>query len=239
MACLKSTDVQTIRNANLIIGASHTYNTSLYTWAAVIDDSFIRKPLTEAVRERRTNTDLGFTAYNLHKGNNSIPLGLANSTISGGFNSTTSFIDWLSGFLPNFSAPLIREVETLYPPISNAEETSYSTTYERAGLIYCGIVLACQAYWVARIARNEGWIGEYTISPAKHASDTIYWNQVNVVQKSQPPIYESYAGALASFVQIGNPNAHKVANSSVPGVPEAGTGEKFGVRADGFQDIPL
>lgn len=90
LVCLKSTDIQTIRNASLIADASHTYNTSLYTWAAVIDDSFIRKPLTEAVRERRTNTDLGFTTYNLHEGDNFIPQGLANSTTSGGFNSTTS-----------------------------------------------------------------------------------------------------------------------------------------------------
>ena len=110
LACLKSTDVQTIRNASLIVGASHTYNTSSYTWAPVSDDSFIREPLTEAVRERRTNTDLGFTTYNLHEGDNFILPGLANSTTSGRFNSTTSFINWLSGFLPNFSAPLLKEV---------------------------------------------------------------------------------------------------------------------------------
>lgn len=179
LACLKSIDVQTIRNASLVVDASHTYNTSSYTWAPVIDDSFIREPLTEVVRERRTNTDLGFTTYNLHEGDNFIPPGLANSTTSGGFNSsTTSFIDWLSGFLPDFSAPLLREVETLYPPIGDAEEISYNTTYERAGLIYRDVVLACPAYWVARTARNEGWVGEYTISPAKHASDTIYVTQL-------------------------------------------------------------
>ena len=66
------------------------------------------------------------------------------------------------------------EVETLYPPIGDAEEISYNTTYERAGLTYRDVVLACPAYWVVRTARNEGWVGEYTISPANHASDTIY-----------------------------------------------------------------
>ena len=106
LACPKSIDVLAIGNASLIVDASHTYNTSLYTWAPIIDDSFIREPLTEAVRERRTNTDLGFTTYNLHEGDNFIPPSLVNSTTSGEFNSTTSFIDWLSEFLPNFSAPL-------------------------------------------------------------------------------------------------------------------------------------
>jgi hypothetical protein len=57
--------------------------------------------------------------------------------------------------------------------------------------------------------------------------------------KSQPLIYEGYVGALASFVQTDNPNAHKVTNSSVPGVPGIGTGEEFAVQADRFQDIPL
>jgi hypothetical protein len=56
---------------------------------------------------------------------------------------------------------------------------------------------------------------------------------------SQPLIYEGYVGTLASFVQTGNPNAHKVTNSSVPGVPEIGTGKEFVVQTDGFQDIPL
>ena len=124
------------------------------------------------------SADLGFTTYNLHEGDNFIPPSLANSTTSRGFNSTTSFIDWLSEFLPNFSAPLLREVETLYPPIGHAEDISYNTTYERAGLIYRDVVLACPSYWVARTARNEGWVGEYTISPAKHGSDTIYVAQL-------------------------------------------------------------
>ena len=52
-------------------------------------------------------------------------------------------------------------------------------------------------------------------------------------------IYEGYVSTLASFVQTGNLNAHKVTNSSVSGVREIGIGKEFVVRADGFQDIPL
>jgi hypothetical protein len=48
----------------------------------------------------------------------------------------------------------------------------------------------------------------------------MQWNQVNAIQKSDPFIYDGYAGAFASFFQTGNPDAHKVTNNSVPGVPE-------------------
>lgn len=51
---------------------------------------------------------------------------------------------------------------------------SYNTTYARAGLIYRDVVLACPSYWTARVAKMKSYVGEYSISPAKHASDTIY-----------------------------------------------------------------
>jgi hypothetical protein len=130
-------------------------------------------------------------------------------------------------------------VEALYP-INGTTETvaSISTTTIRAGLVYRDVVLACPSYWLARAAHKKSYVGEYTISPAKHASDTIYWNQVNAVQKTDPLIYEGYAGAFASFFQTGDPNAHKLTNSSQPGVPDSWkTGEQFVIAADGFQNV--
>ena len=53
-------------------------------------------------------------------------------------------------------------------------------------------------------------------------------------------VYEGYAGAFASFFQTGNPNAHKLTNSSEPGVPELKqTGEEFVVVDDGFETVKL
>ena len=61
----------------------------------------------------------------------------------------------------------------MYPPIGSSEEiSSYNTTYTRAGLIYRDVVLACPTYWTARAAHKKSYVGEYTIAPAKHASDT-------------------------------------------------------------------
>jgi hypothetical protein len=64
-------------------------------------------------------------------------------------------------------------VKEMYPESGSSEEiASYNTSYVRAGLIYRDIVLACPTYWTARAAHEKSYVGEYTISPAKHASDT-------------------------------------------------------------------
>jgi hypothetical protein len=111
-------------------------------------------------------------------GENFIPPGLANTNNTGTppFNSSiASFNTWLQGFLPSFSDRDIQRVEAMYPAIGSSEEIpSYNDTYTRAGLIYRDIVLACPTYWMARAAHKKSYVGEYSIPPAKHASDTIY-----------------------------------------------------------------
>ncbi|KUJ22560.1 carboxylesterase [Mollisia scopiformis] len=244
LKCLKSVDVQTIRTAALSISGSHTYNTSSYTWAPVIDGKFLTQPLSQATIKGQVNIDIGWGMYNTHEGENFIPPGLASANNSGTppFNSSVaSFNTWLRGFLLGFSDRNIARVQNLYPEIGSSELIpSYNTSYTRAGLIYRDIVLACPTYWMARAAHNKSYVGEYSIPPAKHASDTIYWNQVNAVQQTQPLIYDGFTGAFASFFQTGDPNAHKLTNASEPGVPENWrTGEEFVILADGFQDLKV
>jgi len=40
---------------------------------------------------------------------------------------------------------------------------------------------------------------------------------------------------MASFIQTGDPNAHKVTNSSIPGVPDVEEGKQFLVTASGLR----
>jgi hypothetical protein len=82
----------------------------------------------------------------------------------------------VKGFLPGLSARDIEDIEEIYYPPEGSTETinEYNTTYVRAGFIYRDVVLACPAYWMASAARRNGYVGEYTISPATHGTDTIY-----------------------------------------------------------------
>jgi carboxylesterase type B len=68
LSCLKSVDVQTIRTAALAISGSHTYNTSSYTWAPVIDGKFLTQSLSQATIKGQVNIDFGFGMYNTHEG---------------------------------------------------------------------------------------------------------------------------------------------------------------------------
>lgn len=196
LKCLKSVDVQTIRDANLIIADSHKWNTSTFTWGPVIDDDFITQSLSEATVKGNVNFERSFGMYNTHEGENFVPPGLQNATNTGTppFNSSqASFDKWLTGYLPNLNDGDIRNVEKLYPLSGKTETETYSTAFERAGMIYRDTVLACPAYWLSG-AGEQGWLGEYTILPARHASDVYWWNQVNIAQQEDPLHYEGYAG---------------------------------------------
>ncbi|KAF2131920.1 alpha/beta-hydrolase [Dothidotthia symphoricarpi CBS 119687] len=235
IACLKSVDVQALRDSSLKLSTSQQYAASTFTWGPFIDDEFLAEPLSSVVRGGELNVDTVFATYNLHEGENFVPPGFQTATGSSGFNSSeASFDAWLEGFLPGFEKEDMEKVKELYPASGEAEEIHWNTTYVRAGLLYRDLVLACPAYWLADKAQN-GWLSEYTISPAKHASDTIYWNQINAVQTSDPLTYQGYAGAMASFVQTGDPNAHKVTNSSIVGVPAVAEGKQFLVTAGGLR----
>lgn len=176
--CLKSVDVQVIRDASLIIDARSTWTTSSYTWAPVIDGEFLTDTLSEvASGGSKLNTEFVWGMYNSHEGENFVPTGLKSAESLNGFNSSAQgFRYWLTGFLPRFSKDQIRLVEDVYYPAVGSTETieEYNSTYVRAGLIYRDVVLACPAYWIGSGAEEKGYLGEYTISPATHGSDTIY-----------------------------------------------------------------
>jgi carboxylesterase type B len=176
VACLKSVDVQTIRDASLVIDADNTWTTSSYTWAPVIDGEFLADTLSEAV-SGLLDTEFLWGMYNTHEGQNFVPPGLDSTVSESGYNSSdASFHQWVTGFLPGLSPKQIQEVENVYYPADGSTETisEYNTTFVRAGLIYRDVVLACPAYWMASAAKKRGYVGEYTISPATHGSDTIY-----------------------------------------------------------------
>lgn len=167
LQCLKTVDIQTIRDASLNISTLQRFGTSSYNWAPVIDEEFLREPLSIAASKGRINVDEVLAMYNTHEGENFIPSGLtqpANGT-------STPFENWVKAFLPGLA---LEEVTALYPPNGSTETLSYSDDSTRAGLVYRDVVLACPALWVAKAPEKKGWFGEYIISPAKHASDTVY-----------------------------------------------------------------
>jgi carboxylesterase type B len=171
LKCLKEVDVQRIRDASAVVAESHKYTTSSYTWAPVIDGSFLREPLSVAAKHGRINGQVVFSTYNSHEGENFIPSGLSKISASTG---VSAFDSWLPKFLPDFNTTLLQRVKALYPAAGRTETITYSEAQTRGGLISRDATLTCPAYWATKGARQGGWLGEYTISPAKHASDVAF-----------------------------------------------------------------
>jgi len=171
LQCLKAADVRVLQRAAANMSSDYRFTTSSFTWAPVIDGTFLVEPLSKAVQSKRINTSVAFGIYNTHEGENFIPSGLKTATGTV-YNSTQqSFGNWLKGFLPKFDQGLIAQVKELYPELGETETFGYDTTFPRAGIIFRDVVLVCPEYWVAKGATTQGYIAEYTIEPARHASD--------------------------------------------------------------------
>lgn len=171
LRCLKEVDIQKIRDASLNISIANRFTTSSYNWAPVIDGQFLREPLSIAARNGRVNANNVLAMYNTHEGENFVPSSFTQPSLSNG--STTPFKSWIKGFLPGLEQGSLEKLDALYPSNGRTETISYDDDNQRAGLIYRDVVLACPALWVTKAPR-KGRLGEYTISPAKHASDTVY-----------------------------------------------------------------
>ncbi|CRK16842.1 hypothetical protein BN1723_011121 [Verticillium longisporum] len=225
LACLKRVDVQTIRDASLKISGLLKYTTSAFNWAPVIDGEFLTESLSEATSS--ITVERAFAMHNTHEGESFIPPSLQ------GAANETAFDQWLRGFLPHFSDCEIAAVKRHYPAEGTTETIEYNSTWVRAGLVYRDNVLSCPAYWFTNAA-SKGFLGEYSLTPSLHASDTFWWNRINATQLQRPSYYRGYAGAIASFLMTGDPNVHKLTPADVAGVPNVKQTQEWVINQDGF-----
>jgi carboxylesterase type B len=182
LQCLKSLPLESLEAANTILVNSGLYGPSQYTWAPVIDGTFLSKPLSE-VTPADVKIETAFGMYNTREGDYFMPPGLREPTSSGAppFNSSeASFDEWLKGYLPKVGNDDLKAVKRLYPAVGTTERLQYNDTFTRASMIYRDSVLACPNLWTVNLVANgakrddkdhRGWIAEYSISPANHASD--------------------------------------------------------------------
>jgi hypothetical protein len=56
----------------------------------------------------------------------------------------------------------------------------------------------------------------------------------NSAQQSDLLHYRGFTGALASFIETGDPNMFKLTNTSIPGVPEVSSGSELVITPESF-----
>ncbi|RAK81714.1 putative carboxylesterase [Aspergillus fijiensis CBS 313.89] len=246
LACLRALDVDVLNAAAYTITKSDKYGPSMFTWGPVIepDTGFLTQTLSEAVQNQRLNGEAFIATYAQLEGEYFLPSALNRSTSSGDppLNDTVAaFGVWLTEFLPSLNTSTRARLETLYP-VEGATETigAYNQTWVRAELVFRDLVLACPGHWIAGGAKTGGYQIEYTIPPANHGDEAQWWAGVEPIQAEYPLVYEGFAGAYASFVQTGDPNAHKLTNDTQPALPELRTTqEEFVVTLEGFEKVAL
>jgi carboxylesterase type B len=174
LQCLKSVDVRKLQKVASDLVGKYKHTISTFTWIPVIDGSFLVETLSEAVAKKRINTELAWGLYNAHEGENFIPEDFKNGT-GKVYNSTErSFDSWVQGFMPRFNSTILSELKTVYPLLGESETFGYDTNDLKAGLVYRDIAISCPGLWVAKGATTKGYISEYTIAPARHASDVAF-----------------------------------------------------------------
>jgi carboxylesterase type B len=180
LQCLKTIDVRKLQKAAFDLVGNNKHTVSTFTWIPVIDGSFLIDTLSEAVAKKRINTEAAWGLYNAHEGENFIPDGFKNAT---GliYNSTEiSFDSWIQGFMPRFNASVLSELKTVYPALGESETFGYDTNDLKAGLLYRDVAISCPGLWVAKGATRVGYMSEYTIAPARHASDVAFVSQLQL-----------------------------------------------------------
>ncbi len=254
LACLRNASVPTLRAAALAMsGDRDATAASSYVWAPVLEDGFLRQPLTSLAGVGAPRQSLAaFATYNTHEGESFVPTWPIQSATT---NGSDPFGGWLRRYLPDLAPEDAGEVSRLYPETGDVEDdgghgggagaddgasdASERSAYAagnpsgRAGLVYRDVTLACPALWMAGLG-EDAWLGEYAIAPAKHASDTYWWNTASPAQAADPLHYRGYAGAIASFLAAGNPNAHKLTAADEAGVPRVASGRAWTVARRGF-----
>ncbi|KAK4215976.1 carboxylesterase [Rhypophila decipiens] len=215
LSCLKSLPVQSILTAAEYIASSHTYTTSSYTFAPVIDGRFLPRTLTQAISSSLFNSETILATYNTHEGENFLPpLLLHDDDQQDPPEGSVAFTTWLTGFLPNLMTQDLKAVKMMYPETTTETmvKNSSSVPTVRAGLIYRDVVLACPAYWLTGAAAASS-------------------------SSSSDGVYKGFVGAFASFFATGDPNKRKLTSPETPGIPKLNDDEKdeeFVIQSDGF-----
>ncbi|KAH8150888.1 uncharacterized protein LAJ45_05070 [Morchella importuna] len=218
IGCLRKVPLQTLRDASLAVDTIHGETLS-HAWTPVIDGELITERFSVAAAAKRINNKYALMVYNTHEGENFVPSAVSN------------WGEWMKEYLPGFSDSQFEALEKLY-----LDEEGASL---RAASVYRDSVLACPALWAASAA-GKGWLVEFGVGTAKHASDTQFWNTIQPAQQQYPHIYQAYAGGYASFAQTADPNRNSLTPVVYPGV---GTGKLFllgdGSRAVANSSTPI
>lgn len=218
LSCLRSVDVDAIRNASTAIFSKYELD---WTWAfqPVQGGELFEKPGSQS--------GVDGTFFHVPTISSSVT-NEARLWETGAFETNQEVLDFLHNVSPALNQTDLKLIESLYPDPTQFGDSPYvnstnSTQYTRFQAAISDYAYICPgqetAYrvssagvstWKLRFNTNNTWP---TWQGIPHTSDTAYtWNEPTTQYPSISKVYHNY---LASFVLTGDPNAYRL-----PGSPE-------------------
>ncbi|KAH8649083.1 Alpha/Beta hydrolase protein [Xylariales sp. PMI_506] len=245
LACLKAVSAPELARIAGQIEGLYKWGPSTYTWSPVIEPHFLTNTLSDALTNGSFNGEEFLTSYVTWEGQFFLPKSMKHSEwTETGFNfSNAGFESWLKNYLPSVTNETYNRILEVYPIQGSAEVIGdWHNPYERASILYRDLQLACPAYFLAS-TKKDGYMFQYNIGASSHGDDAVFWMNPHEGQLQYPLLYQGLAGAYSSYVQTGDPNAHKLTNSSIREAPNIHTGLQYsfgshGIRTGRLVELP-
>ncbi|KAJ8083145.1 hypothetical protein PM082_009014 [Marasmius tenuissimus] len=187
LACLRRTDANLLQTVNKNINAAGFFGT--FVFVPVIDGTFIRQRVTEALRQGKVNGEALLAVTNTNEG-----VTFVNQTAPA---NVTSF------------------ARNLFPKFGPKEQAAVAQQYEGLGsqldqvnLIMAEAIFICPTYPLMDAFRNRTFKGHFAIPPALHGADVnYYFPSGRTLPFNNTDFQKAFSQSFLSFVISLNPNA--------------------------------
>ncbi|KAG2068865.1 alpha/beta-hydrolase [Suillus decipiens] len=185
LSCLRAADVNTLQALNYNINVNGFYGT--YTFAPVVDGTFILERPTVTIRKGRLNGDYLLSMTNSHEGNVFVNQSMA-----------LDIADYVMTFFPNMGSTQAAGAATIYQ--------KYGSNINQANLVVGDSVYVCPTYYLLLAFGERAWKGEFAIPPGLHGNDIPYYFTSDLPSYNNSQFITSFSNSFMAMAMFQTPD---------------------------------
>ncbi|KAF8706197.1 alpha beta-hydrolase, partial [Rhizoctonia solani] len=221
LACLRSLDY-----ATLAAGATQLPR-------PVVDGSFLTQRPQLSLAKKQVNGEKLISLHNVDEGRIFVSQD-ANSTVQ----------SWMQQQFPDLTQQNRTVIENAYQVFASSSASEADNVYTLQTWIFGEAEFVCPSFWLVDAFSKNGYQGLFAVPPSLHSLDlNVYFPGSSSIQPAQPfsqSFFDSFVGALLSFILTGTPNSNPINKSINPNWPlydsKNPKGMTFNVTASGDAD---
>ncbi|KAJ4480045.1 Alpha/Beta hydrolase protein [Lentinula aciculospora] len=160
-----------------------------YLFVPVVDGSFITQRPSEALKQGKVNGKALLSITNANEGN----------IFVNQLDPITNVSLYASTLFPKFGSQQANEVAQLYATLG--------TALQQDDLIMGESIFICPTYYLLNAFPDNGWKGEFTVPPATHGADVVYYfPSIGIPPFPNADFLAAFQGGFMSFVVSQDPN---------------------------------